>query len=235
MYNITGIILQLENFFEQKHVGAIIAISFCIGGNDFLPNFHGISHESILTAVTTDKNILSGLIRFTYKPSGEVLKCTIDEEMYLKLMKKLYCPNNLNEELLSLEEVSQLAIKPPNKSEFRHPQSWMPPETALKKLCQRTQCQIDYLMTCYDHSADLPDFLSKGCLLKSKDGDVVYDLGENIHTGDKTSLLTIPEDHLSANLIKAKIVQRKSKKRGLVVTPQQTGACKRQPMISTPR
>ena len=214
LYNITDIILLLEKFFEFKYVGAVIAICLCIGGNDFLPNFHSVSHDYVLTTVTTDRNMLSNLVNFNYTASGDVT--SIVEEVYLKMIKKLYCPKNLNDALLSMEDVRQMSVKLPNKNVFKHPQSWMPPESALRKLCRLTQCQIDYLMTSYNHSAELPDFLASGCLLKSNDGDIIYNLGENIHTDDKASLLVIPEDQLTARIDQAKLVKRRSKNGNLL-------------------
>lgn len=99
-------------------------------------------------------------------------------------MKELYCPKLQNPHELTFAEVRQLTIKPPNK-EFRHPQTWIPLEGALKKLGSLIQCHIDYLMSTWNHEADLPKFLEYGCLLKTTDGDIIYDLGDDIHVPEK--------------------------------------------------
>ena len=46
--------------------------------------------------------------------------CTINENVYLDVIKRLYCPVSLEHSVLTLDEVRQLSIKPPNK-DFRHP------------------------------------------------------------------------------------------------------------------
>lgn len=51
IYNITGILTTLEREFPNKYIGAILAIVLSMGGNDYLPNFHGISHEKLLNNV----------------------------------------------------------------------------------------------------------------------------------------------------------------------------------------
>lgn len=49
------------------------------------------------------------------KPTG-----ILSEDLYLEIVKRLYCPQNINSELLSLDEVRQISIKPPGK-QIRHP------------------------------------------------------------------------------------------------------------------
>ena len=45
IYDITGIVLLLENYFDVDKVAAVISLVLCMGGNDFLPSFNNISHE----------------------------------------------------------------------------------------------------------------------------------------------------------------------------------------------
>lgn len=151
------------------------------------------------------------------------------------LLKTLYCPSNFNCDKFTMKEVHQLSMKLPNRSEFRHPQSWMPPESALKNLCRLTQCQIGYLMTAGEHSAELPNFVERGCLIKSNDGHVAYNLGNDTYTREKKLLLEIPEDEISAKMKEAKVSKSKNKKRGLLVTPSKMPKSKRKLQMSTPR
>ena len=234
LYNITGIISVLEKFLKVKHVAVTVAVALCIAGNDFLPNFSGISHEAVLTAVVNNEDILTSLLTFSYNSAGKVESCKINENTYLQLIHYLYCPSYLNSEMLTFEEVRQLSIKLPNQSIKRPPQQWMPPKTALQQLCKVTQCQIDYLLTSWNHGADLPNFLDSGCLIKNDEGDVFYDLGPHIHIDDEANLLEIPEAELLDKIKSAKKVQR-TKKRALVQTPQKPEDRKRQPKMSTPR
>ncbi|CAC5415660.1 unnamed protein product [Mytilus coruscus] len=55
-------------------------------------------------------------------------------DQYVQLYIKLYYPTNIEYEKLSTTEVLQLSVKHPGKSEFGHPQTWMPPESALRQL-----------------------------------------------------------------------------------------------------
>ena len=91
-------------------------------------------------------------------------------------------------------------------------------------------------MTAGDHSAQLPDCVARGCLTKSDDGHVGFNLGAQIHTTDKRLLVEIPEKELSEKLKKVKeVLKPKSKKRELVVTPSKTSKSKRRLRMSTPR
>ena len=206
IYDITGIILSVEKYFDIDNVAAVIALVLCMGGNDFLPNFHNISHDKLLSVVVSDKAILKDLFKFQ-KAEGKCV-CTINENVYVDVIKRLYCPVNLQHSALAPDEVRQLSIKPPNK-DFRHPQSWMPPVSALQTLAKLIQCQIDYFLTCWDHGALMPDFLSYGCISRTDTGDLIYTMGPDMHTDDKTTLLHLSDEDLAAAVSRAKIVRKK--------------------------
>jgi hypothetical protein len=57
---------------------------------------------------------LTNLIKFT-KESGKPISGNLNEEIYLNTVKKLYCPCNLQPDVLSLECVRQISIKLPGK------------------------------------------------------------------------------------------------------------------------
>ena len=58
IYNTTGILERLEMQFGRNCLPNI-AISLCIGGNDFLPKFHGYSHEKWLLKISQTPNALN--------------------------------------------------------------------------------------------------------------------------------------------------------------------------------
>ena len=237
LYNITGIVTMIENVTKKKFAAATVAVALCMGGNDFLPSYNGITHTAIVSAILGDQQMLDNLLNFSYSPSDRAVACSISESFYLDLLKRLYNP--VYHSHLTLKEVRQLSMKLPNRSEFRHPQSWMPPENALKKLCQLTQCQVDYLMTAGDHSAALPDCVARGCLKKTEDGQVGFDLGDTTYTSDKRNELQIPEKQLSDKVKAVKEATqprvKATRKRELVITPSKMSKSKRKLRMSTPR
>lgn len=206
LYDITGIILAIEKYLNTDNVAAIVSLILCMGGNDFLPNFHSFSHDKLLSVAIRDNVILRNL--FNFHKSEDTLSCNINLDTYLELIKRLYCPPNLDYTVLSAEHIRQLSIKPPYK-DFRHPQAWMPPVSALETLAKLIQCQVDYSLTCWNHAALLPDFLSYGCITRTDDGDLLYAMGPDMHTEDKNTLLSLSDDDLSAVIKRAKIVKKK--------------------------
>ncbi len=79
---------------------------------------------------------------------------------------------------------------------LRDPAGWLPPASVIDQLANKlVDCQIKYLFTAGD-SADTPDFLLKGCLQRSRCGDIEYNLGTDAHKGNVANCLTIPEQVL---------------------------------------
>lgn len=64
LYNITGIIDRLEDHFKTQRICMQIALICCIGGNDFLPKFHIISHEKWMTEFIDTPSALQMIIHF---------------------------------------------------------------------------------------------------------------------------------------------------------------------------
>jgi hypothetical protein len=60
----------------------------CLGGNDFLPKYQGISHEKWISTVIDTPGTLTNLIKFT-KESGKPISGNLNEEIYLNIVKKL--------------------------------------------------------------------------------------------------------------------------------------------------
>ena len=159
----------------------------------------------------------------------------MDTETYVKIYADLYYPKQVEPNTLTLEEIRQISIKVPGK-EFKHPQTWMPPISAIKQLAKLVQCQIAYFLTVLNPQASLPNFISIGCLEKRKDGTTWYNLGAESHVDNKETLLTIPEKDLAEKLKSLSTKQsRKSCKRRQDETPQKGKPTKRQPLMSTPK
>lgn len=57
----------------------------------------------------------------------------------------------------------------------------MPPESALRRVVQLVDFQLQYLITAGDSGAKLPDFLSRECLKRTENGDIEYDFGPDAH------------------------------------------------------
>ena len=67
---------------------------------------------------------------------------------------------------------------------------------ALKKVACLISSHIEYLLTVCKPESDLPDFLSKGGIRQSNEGNIVFDLGPHIRYITKSEILTIDEEEL---------------------------------------
>jgi hypothetical protein len=83
LYNITGIIELLEERFGLESA-CNISIILCLGGNDFLPKYQGISHEKWISTVIDTPGTLTNLIKFT-KESWKPISVNLNEEIYLNI------------------------------------------------------------------------------------------------------------------------------------------------------
>ena len=90
---------------------------------------------------------------------------------------------------------------------------------------------ILYYLSAGNHSAQFPDFLTNGCLAKTKTGEIEYDFGEHAYISDLQSLLTIPREEL---LLKMN-ANKKTVKRKLTTTPQKGRRRKVKSQASTPK
>lgn len=62
-------------------------------------------------------------------------------------------------------------------NDYRNPQLWMPPASAVERLAKNVQCLIDYYLTAGHHCTEMPNFFVSGSFIKTKDGEIEYDLG----------------------------------------------------------
>ena len=240
LYNVTGILELLQATFSDPNIGLTFSMSLCLGGNDFLPKFRGITHSRLMQAIFSDSKIREDLFQITMAvnhPTG----LQVNSDMYLHLLKCLYCPKGVKASELTYDEVRQMTINPnrvrrkdvpafrftTEQANLRDPWLWLPPSSCMLKMCSLINCMAEYLFCAGRHDADLPDF-SKTCL--SVDGKT-YELGEDMNCRSVDELLT------SALQESRPALSRNDKsrvKRRLDLTPKKQSQ-KRKPMCSTPK
>jgi hypothetical protein len=102
---------------------------------------------------------------------------------------------------------------------------------------------ILYYLSAGNHSAQFPDFLTNGCLTKTKTSEIEYDFGEHVYISDLQSLLTIPREVDLQSLLtiprKELLLKmnanKKTVKRKLTTTPQKGRRRKVKSQASTPK
>lgn len=230
LYNITAMIANLEKAYGDGQICQKIAMMLAMGGNDFLPKLHHITHLKVMQQFLASKVYVEQL----FHTQGSDLT-TIGKKMFTDIMKNLYCPPSLDSEALSFEEIRQLTIKPPTlksrtstdntvtfsfsdgQADLRHPRLWLPPKSCLDCLCTLYDAMLQYFAGLGRHDAGLPDF-SATCL--KKDGS--YNFGKDARVGRLQDLLAIDESTLQ---LQKKCAQ--ARKRSLQSTPKKQSASKR--------
>ena len=234
IYNITGILEAFETNYLDKDIGIKLAIGLSLGGNDYLPRFHTITHTNQLLTLFDNVCFLQRL--FTFVWVGQCLsKVTVNKEMYRTFIKALYCTKTVKWHEMEFDEVRQISVQPPAMAasgSFRLPQLWMPPQTASDKLAIHIDSLLEYYLSAGKHDAKLPDFLSAGSLRKMSTGEIEYNLGDDTFTPDISKLLVYSTEHLKG---KMKLCS-KVKKRKHDETPQKGRRRKtKKPSASTPQ
>ncbi|CAG2186631.1 unnamed protein product [Mytilus edulis] len=174
IYNITKIILMIENFTSEKFIGMKIAIILSLGGNDFLPKFYQISHSLTVDLFMREATFREGLVTINTE-EGKVVSVNFDADHYTEFIKYLYCPKLYDASKLTYEEVRQMSIKMPtlrSKGVQRNAQLWMPPKSVIQTLAKNVECLIKYYLSAGLHFAPMPEFLVEGCLLKLQSGEI---------------------------------------------------------------
>ncbi|CAC5361545.1 unnamed protein product [Mytilus coruscus] len=136
VYNITEILQILEQAWNDPYIGIKMSIFLSLGGNDFLPKFYGISHSTILQTIMKNQNLRENLVKVQH--NNNKIEVEFDSNLYVELMKILYCPKAYNYSELSFEEVRQLTIKVPTIKDInqnRNPKLWLPASSVLKSAC----------------------------------------------------------------------------------------------------
>ena len=142
IYDVTKMPEVLERSFTDPDIGMKLAIAICMGGNDFIPTCHHISHDTIL------KLFLKGQYRHSlfHFPDG---KMRINQQCFIDFYMTLYCPKRYNPSNYSFEEVRAMTIAKTaderQQSGFRtkYPSLWLPPKSALHQLSDLLQLQVN--------------------------------------------------------------------------------------------
>jgi hypothetical protein len=237
IYNITGIVETLEATFREPYIGMTLSLCLCLGGNDFLPRFQGITHQKLIQNIFGKAKYRQNI--FDYNCDGTVpTSSKINSAVYLEAVQAMYCPKSFDVTALTYDEVRQLTIKPvqvPRKESItfifsdkqinvRFPTLWLPPSSCLLRLIQLQNCFFSYMFTAGIHDAKLPDF-SQSCLSQ---GGKTYDLGVDAYCKSLDSLLPLNEQ-----ILNQKKKSRQSK-RGLDSTPPKK-LRKKRATFSTPK
>ena len=238
LFCVTKIVEKLEENHPNKEIGIITSLSLCLGGNDFLPKFYNTSHMQWVSTIFSSSSFLDGIFKISHdQNSKKVVSVDLDRDIYIDVVKKLFCPKGLDYTKLSFEEVRQITIKMPEKPMKPNPQQWLPPLSVLRKIACLVQSHIQYMMTVCKPHADLPNFLENGGLCLSGDGEIVYDLGDETRYNNETQLILIDETILLEKIEQARPSRAKARKRDLTVTPhkENTRSKRTHYNTSTPR
>ena len=90
---------------------------------------------------------------------------TINKDCFVGCMKDLYCPKKFDPDTLSFDQVRALTIGKKSSVSItgkttKDPKRWLPPESAIRRLADIVQLQIDYLLIAGFHEKELPDLSS---------------------------------------------------------------------------
>ena len=213
LYCITKIVEHLERQNTNRNIGIIVSLALCLGGNDYIPKFYEVTHLQWMMAIMEDQYYTNQIFIIDRNiQTNAVERVTLNEDLYIRVLMKLYCPKHLNHEKLSYEEIRQISIKLPEKP-TRDPQKWLPPLSAIKKVMCLIQSQIDYLLTVCKPEADLPDFIGNGGLRKTKEGDIMYDFGADVRYTHENELIIVPEDVMKLRLRESRMIITKQRQK----------------------
>ena len=133
-----------NHFKDDEDIVKKISILLCMGGNDFIPKFYGISHHKMLDVFLKNEYFLSHLI---FRNGTGIHQ--IDTQVYKDFMKTLYCPKNVRADA-PYEDVRNATIFSQRKchsedniakfKSLRNGQSWLPPASALEKNGRSYKC-----------------------------------------------------------------------------------------------
>ena len=91
---------------------------------------------------------------------------TINKDCFVGCMKDLYCQKKFDPDTLSFDQVRDLTIGKMSSVSItgqttKDPKRWLPPESAIRRLADIVQLQIDYLLIAGFHEKELPDLSSR--------------------------------------------------------------------------
>ena len=122
----------------------------------------------------------------------------------------------------------------PGSLQHRNPVSWMPLVSVLENVASLVNSQIEYLLTAWYPDAKLPNFIANGCITKTGDGLVEYNLGSEVKVVDPVTLMKIPEEELKVIMKQArKKTKQRESKRACPVTPNKTPRRRKRNRVET--
>ncbi|KAL4217289.1 hypothetical protein ACF0H5_023740 [Mactra antiquata] len=219
IYNITAILTLLEQAYNDLEIGMKLAFTLSMGGNDFLPKFYYISHDTVL------QNVFDSAIYRTSLFSNQNGKYQLDKRLYVSLIQYLYTPKRFRDTSIQYEDVRAMTISKQEDSSQRggfktsDPKKWLPPKSVIERVSELVQFQIEYLETVGSHDSVLPNFCSGHVLVKGSGGEIEYNFGPESRF---LSIEDLPK------------IKNKKKKRTLTDTPQH-GARRKKQLTSTPK
>ena len=222
VYNITAMVELFESTFRDRNIGMKVAFCLCMGGNDFIPKCDQYSHDTVLKTVLQTPVYRDHLFQF------EESCVTVNKDRFVDLYRRMYCPVKFRNTNIPYDEVRTMTIgkrmDPAKKTGYStaDPKKWLPPKSAIGKLCDLVQLQIKYLETAGIHDEPLPNFLESGCLTKSEAGEIEYDFGPDAHF---ESINDLPD--------MSSLPQRKLKRQRVGTTPR-SGERQKRVLTSTP-
>jgi hypothetical protein len=194
IYNMTAILKLLCEMYNDPLIGAKIAITLCIGGNDFIPKLFRCSHGKYLKLMLEDRFRNS-----LFVPDGNG-RLHICPQIFVEYIKALYSGKRKNSSLATYEEVRSASMKATQKKGdlfqdmfgvlVRDLRLWLIPESAAIRLAALVNHQIDYLNAAGHHHLDVPDPLTSSCFLVNPDGDVEYDFGTECHISSLHNIIS---------------------------------------------
>ena len=202
VYNITRMIELLEFYFQEKYFAMKIALVLCAGGNDFIPKYHGYSHDAVLKAFLASADLQQSLFKLEFNADGTCKSGMVDVDRYVELVKGMYLPKSLASmtQSLTYDEVRQLTVKPSPSSKVKDPRMWLPPKTAVCNVGSLLNAQLQYLLTAGVASAPMPQFLDFRCFQFDSDGNVEYYFGPDVQVSDINDILKSDQHELNAKI-----------------------------------
>ena len=229
VYNITKIIETLEHTYPGEDMAVKVALTLCLGGNDFLPKLYDINHSKVLQLFLSETEFRNGL----YKIDNGMIH--VDYDVYVEFIKHLYCSKSTADpKCRAFDDVRRSSMigkrKLPHAAngteKTKSPKKWMPPKSALKSMCDLLNLQISYLQGAGDGAAFLPDFLAADCLQKAQTGEIEYNFGSESFLAPAELLQFLQHENPKKTT--------KGNKRTHVNTPQKGMRKKKLQLSSTP-
>ena len=163
----------------------------------YIPKIQNISHACVLDQLLSSERYMNYLLDF----NNQGISPSININLYKEFVKELYCTKRKCDgtkltfkevrKMTMLKQRSTTSTMPGITNKLSHPDRWMPPESALERMAQLLNLQLQYMVTAGQHDAPRPDFISQDCLNKTSTGQVEYDFGgESKLSVDEISTLT---------------------------------------------